>query len=152
MMKLMFTQGEYIVRFGGNHLKPILVALVCASSFLIGCASKPATDDQPQAQSIRLRAPGAPPGTPVTLDQTIKKALFNIHLSPSGIKVNGTPVANVEALEEFLKQQSKPVITIATHRCYNGEKAARVMNLARVHTETPIAYGSFGEFSDPECQ
>lgn len=140
------------MRFGDNYVKPILIALVCVSSSLTGCASQPSTDNQPQAQSIRLRAPGAPPGAPATLEQTIKKELFNINLSPSGIKVNGTQVADVKALEEFLMKQSKPVITISTHRCYNSEQAAKVMNLARVHTETPIAYGSFGDFSDPECQ
>lgn len=127
--------------------------LICACSFVGGCTSLAAPKEQPVAQTIRLPNPhAAASGQPTTLDQTIKKDLFNIRLSPKGIKVNGTKVANIKALEELLAKHSKPVITIATHRCYSSARAAEVMNLARLHTATPIAFGSFGELSDPECQ
>lgn len=132
---------------------PSTLILLFLGSSLIGCATQTPTKEQPQAQSIRLRDPQkAPLGPVTTLDQTIKKDLFNLRLSPKGIYVNDTQINDIAALETLLKKYSKPVITISTHRCYSSEKAAKVMNLARQHTDTPIVYGSFGEFSDPECQ
>lgn len=138
----------------GNQRRIIVYVLLCVGSFFISsCASQMGPKEQPVAQTIRLPDPkAAASGLPTTLEQTIKKELFNIHLSPQGIKVNGTKLADIKALEAFLAKQSKPVITIATHRCYSSARAAEVMNLARLHTDTPIAFGSFGDFSDPECQ
>lgn len=131
-----------------------ILLLLYLSGSISGCATQTTEEEaQPQAQSIRLRDPQkAPLGPVTTLDQTIKKDLFNVRLSPKGIYVNDTKIKDIAALEAFLKKYSKPVITISTHRCYSSEQAAQVMNLARLHTDTPIVYGSFGDFSDPECQ
>lgn len=124
-------------------------------SLINGCASQPTTEKQtqpkPQVMHVPDPAKAATPG-PVTLDQTIKKDLFNINLSPGGIKVNGVEVAGIKALDQLLAQYTTPIITIATHRCYSNEGAAKVISLAQSHTATPIAIGSFGDFSDPECQ
>lgn len=143
-------QGDTLVRFDFIRIPVALTFLLWASAFISGCATTP--QEEPKALTIHLPDPSIPEGQIVTLNQTVKKDLFNIRLSPAGIEVNGTRVADIKALEALLAKYSKPAITIATHRCYSGERAAKVMNLAREHTNTPIAFGSFGDYDDPECQ
>ena len=135
-----------------SHIKFCALCLALVST--AACATKqPEPVMEPAPQSIRLRDPQkVPPGGVTTIDQTIQKDLFNIRLSNNGISVNGTKVENQAALEALLSKYPKPVITISSHRCYDGEKAAAIMNLAQTYTNTPIAFGSFGDFSDPECQ
>lgn len=147
---LAILQGDTYVRFDYLRIPVALTCVLWASAFTSGCAATP--QEEPKALTIHLPDPAIPEGQVVTLDQTIKKDLFNIRLSPAGIEVNGTKVADVEALEALLAKYPEPAITIATHRCYSGERAAKVMNLAREHTNTPIAFGSFGDYDDPECQ
>lgn len=138
------------MRVGFFPIPVTLIILTCVGTSVGGCAATPR--EEPKAKTIHLPDPRLPPGATYTLEQTIKKDLFNIRLSASGIEVNDTKVADIKALERLLAKHSKPAITIATHRCYSGERAAKIMNLARQYTDTPIAFGSFGDYSDPECQ
>jgi hypothetical protein len=141
-----------------NHSIQFTLSLIlCLGLSLNGCANQSEKEkekdrNEPRAQTIRLRDPQKSAENPQKINPLVKKDLFNILLSPSGITVNGTKLENIKALKKFLSQQSKPVITIVAHRCYNSQDAAAVMSLAQEHTDTPIAYGSFGEFDDPECQ
>lgn len=139
------------MRTSTSRKTSIAVVAFVSLGLISGCASQPATQPTPQVINVPDPTKAAAPG-PVTLDQTIKKDLFNINLSPRGIQVNGVKVADIKALDKLLAQYAKPVITIATHRCYSNEAAAKVISLAQSHTVTPIAIGSFGDVSDPQCQ
>lgn len=149
------TLGGITVRTRVTRRLITFVAIMAIFSQVGGCASQPAaeksTAPKPQVMHVPDPAKAATPG-PITLDQTIKKDLFNINLSPGGIKVNGVDVASVKALDKLLSKYSAPIITIATHRCYSNAGAAKIISLAQSHTVTPIAIGSFGDLSDPECQ
>lgn len=129
-----------------------LALLLLASALFTACASTPSEKaSEPQPQSIHLRSdidsnPG--PSGP----RLVKKDLFNIVVGPKTLTVNGSPLKNLNALENLLRKYEQPALTVATHRCLSTEKAAEVLSLAQGYTNTPIAFGSYGNIDDPECQ
>jgi hypothetical protein len=135
--------------------KPAVYAFalsLLACVLLPGCASKkPEPQPQPQPQTIHLRG-DASVANPGPADQRLTKSLFNIVISPKAMTVNGTPVKNLAELERLLTQHQRPALTLAAHKCLSTEKAAEVMSLAQRHTDTPIAFGSYGRLDDPECK
>lgn len=126
-----------------------------ACGLLQGCAStntnKKAEPQEPQPQTIHLRG-DASISNPGPAHQRLTKPLFNIVISPKTITVNGAPVKDLAELERLLAKHQQPALTIASHKCLSTEKAAEVMSLAQRYTDTPIAFGSFGKFDDPECK
>lgn len=111
------------------------------------------SSELPQPQTIRLREnPDAPQPPRGVEDPTVEKDLFNVEASPKAITVNGRRVADIGALERLFAKYSKPMITIAAHKCLSGAEAAKIMRLAQDHTDTPIPFGSYGELDDPECK
>ncbi len=124
---------------------------------LAACASSGTTREQsaevaqPTPQKIQLQAQVAE-NQPDARPQIIEKDLFNISVSPQMIRVNGTPVADVAALGRLLAAYPKPMITLAAHKCLSTAASAEVMNLAQQHTDIAIAFGSYGDYDDDECQ
>lgn len=138
-----------------NRIIQLIVTALAATAVLSGCAGTPtsAEANEPQPKSIHLPDPRkVVPGEPTTLEQTMEKPLFELRLSAAGIEVNGTQVADEQALRDLLEKYPDPAITIASHRCFSGERAAKIISLVQDHTSTPIAIASFGDNSDPECQ
>lgn len=136
--------------------RPLQMTALVACLLLAACAQTPRQPqpaaDQPLPQTIRLRAdPDAPKPPRGTKDPTIEKDLFNVKLSPKGLEVNGTAVADLDALERLFSAYPKPMITIVAHRCLSGAQVSEVMRLAQEYTETPIPFGSYGNHGDPEC-
>jgi hypothetical protein len=123
------------------------ILLISLSLLAAGCASKKAVEPQPQ--TIHIRSDAVISGTGV--GPIVTKKLFNIVMDPKRIRVNGTPVKDLAALERLLAAYEKPVLTIGTHKCLSPERTTQLMTLAQRHTDTPIAYGSYGDFNDPEC-
>lgn len=127
-----------------------LPLLACV--LLQGCASnKPEPQNQPKPQTIHLRG-DADVANPGAAGQRLTKSLFNIVINPKRITVNDTPVKSLAELEKLLSTHQRPALTIATHKCVSTEKAAEVLSLAQRHTDTPIAFGSYGNLDDPECK
>lgn len=127
-----------------------IVILACALTQ--GCASKKAEPQkQPQPQTIHLRGDSSVTN-PGPASQRLTKPLFNIVISPKSLMVNGAPVKNLAELERLLAKHQRPALTIASHKCLSTEKAAEVLSLAQRYTDTPIAFGSYGKFDDPECK
>ena len=125
-------------------------SLACA--LVQGCASqKPEPQTQPQPKTIHLRG-DASVSNPGPASQRLTKQLFNIVVSPKTITVNDSPIKNLKELERLLVKHQRPALTLATHKCLSTAKAAEVLNLAQRHTDTPIAFGSYGNFDDPECK
>ncbi|MBC6905351.1 hypothetical protein DWB84_07760 [Saccharophagus sp. K07] len=129
---------------------PTALSFACTfllGALLVGCAQKTV---KPEPQSIRLRG-DASVTQPATAG-TIKKDLFNIVVGPDTIKVNGVAFKNIAELDKFLSGYQQPALTVATHKCLSNEKAAEVIGLAQRHTDVPIAFGSYGNYDDPECK
>lgn len=124
-----------------------LIILTLAFALLGGCATEPA---QPEAKTIHVRSE-ASISNPVRGGPPVAKNLFNILMTPQRIQVNGTTVKDLAALEKLLAAHQQPAITIGTHKCLGREQAAQVIALAQRYTDTPIAFGSYGSFDDPEC-
>lgn len=135
---------------------PLRITALLSCIALGACTQSPTRQEQntdlPAPQTVRLRAnPDAPRPPRGIEDPTIEKDLFNIEASPKAIKVNGREVAGVPALERLFLKHPNPMITITAHKCLSGAQAAKIMQLAQEHTDTPIAFGSYGEHGDPEC-
>lgn len=127
--------------------------LLLACALLQACASNKAAQQsqQPQPQTIHLRS-DASVSNPQAGTQLLKKDLFNIVMGPKTLSVNGTPIKNLAELEHLLRSYEQPALTLATHKCLSTEKAAEALSLAQRYTDTPIAFGSYGDFDDPECK
>lgn len=104
---------------------------------------------QPIPKTIRIKATELTGGTP---GSTIQKDLFNIVITPRQIIINEKPVKNTQALDKILKQYTRPVFTISAHKCAKSEFTAKVMALIQTHTDSPIAYGSYGQYDDAVCK
>lgn len=151
-MEFVFRE-ENTVRL--SRLTKLTIFTIAGAACLSGCAGTPtsANSEEPTPKTIHLPDPNkVVPGRPATIDQTMEKSLFELRLSAAGINVNGTKVADIEALRALLEKYPDPAITIASHRCFSGERAAKIISLAQDYTTSPIAIGSFGDYSDPECQ
>lgn len=127
-------------------VKPLLLAL---GLLCTGCADQPIAE-QPKPKTIHVRS-DASVSNPVIDGPLVAKNLFNIVVGKNDIKVNGTRVKDLAAVEKLLAAHQQPAITIATHKCLDNIKGAEVIALAQRYTDTPIAFGSFGSFDDPEC-
>lgn len=147
--------------------------LRCAgiASFLLlmaGCSSQPveseskatvkaakptrsARSTKVEPQKIRIEAPSQSRLSPTAKPEIIEKDLFNIEASPNSIKVNSVPVKNLKALEKILASYPRPVLTLAAHICMSAAQTTEIMSLAQTYTDSPIAYGSWGDYEDPEC-
>jgi hypothetical protein len=123
--------------------------LLLSTVFLLsaGCAEPPV---QPEAKTIHVRS-DASISNPVRGGPPVAKNLFNIVVDPKRIRVNDTPVKDLATLEKLLAEHQQPAITIGTHKCLSSETAAQVITLAQRYTDTPIAFGSYGTYDDPEC-
>lgn len=128
-------------------LRPLLLLVFCLIT--AACAAKK-PEPQPKPQTIHLRS-DASVSNPVTGGPPVAKNLFNIVVSKSEMTVNGAKVRDLPALQKLLAAHKQPAITIAAHKCLEREKAAEILSLAQRHTDTPIAFGSFGKFDDPDC-
>lgn len=113
--------------------------------------SAPKNLPQPQPQTIRLSQEYEIVDSE-NPQESVEKSLFNIAVSPKNIIVNGVPVSDLNALQKLLAQYDKPVLTISGHRCLDADKAVEIVNIAQNHTDTPIPYGSFGDYDDEECK
>ncbi len=133
-----------------------------------GCSSQPSDRDNQQTsktiksaksarpskvepQKIQIEAPNQGRSSPTSKPQVIEKDLFNIEVTSMSLKVNSTPVKNLKALEKILAAYQKPVLTLAAHICMSAAQTTEIMTLAQSYTDSPIAYGSFGDYEDPEC-
>lgn len=123
----------------------------CASPNASTSASKKSDPQTPQPKTIHLRG-DASVSNPGLASERLTKPLFNIVVSPKTITVNDAPVKNLDELEKLLVKHQRPALTLATHKCLSTEKAAEVLSLAQRHTDTPIAFGSYGRVDDPECE
>lgn len=124
-----------------------LILLTKVLLLVAACAKQPA---QPTPKTIHVRS-DASISNPVRGGPPVAKNLFNIVVDPKRIQVNGTPVRDLAALEKLLAAHQQPAITIGTHKCLSREQAVQVISLAQRYTDTPIAFGSFGAYDDPEC-
>lgn len=134
-----------------NRSTHAVVCLLLTLVFSGGCATKKPEPQEPKPQTIRLRG-DASVSSPAAPGAIVTKSLFNIVVSPKNIVVNGVKVKNLTELEKLLAKHPKSALTIASHKCLSTEKAAEVMNLAQRYTDTPIAFGSYGNFDDAECK
>lgn len=114
--------------------------------------AKSAKSSKVEPQKIRIEAPNQPRLSPTAKPEIIEKDLFNIEASPGSIKVNSVPVKDLKALEKILAAYPKPVLTLAAHICMSPPQTTQIMTLAQRYTDSPIAYGSWGDYEDPECQ
>lgn len=135
---------------------------------IVGCSSQPVertgqqTDkvakpakstrsSKVEPKKIRIEAPTQTRSSPTSKPQVIEKDLFNIEVSATSLKVNSTPVKDLKALEKILAAYPKPVLTLAAHICMSAAQTTEIMTLAQTYTDSPIAYGSWGDYDDPEC-
>jgi hypothetical protein len=127
-----------------------LFTTLIISGLLLSCANtKEVKGPKPQKIPVRSEASIS---NPVANGPTQLKPLFNLVVDNRAILVNDTNVKDYSTLEKLLAKHQKPVITIATHKCLSKSKTVELMNIAKKHTDTPIAYKSFGNFDDDQCK
>lgn len=105
----------------------------------------------PPSQTIKIRNPDTSNPTESN-DQFVDRKLFNIVINKKSIWVNNGQIESIEALEALLSRNQNAVFTIASHKCTSNDKAAKIMALAQQYTDSPIAYASYGNYHDSECQ
>jgi hypothetical protein len=126
------------------------ITLFILCSLALSCANtKPSEDPKPQTMSVRSDASVS---NPTTNGPTVVKPLFNIVVDNRTILVNNTQVKDFVTLEKLLAKHNKPVITIGTHKCLSKIKTLDLMSIVQKHTDTPIAYKSYGSFDDEQCK
>lgn len=141
-----------------NSLAASVCVFIFTTMLTAGCQQTATQPTPPQSQKdtppnykvkIRKQDPQNPFGKN---GQIVEKNLINIVMDKKEIKVNGVVIHGPEELKKILKKSSAPVITVATHKCLSSQSAAEILTIAQDHTDTPIAYSSFGSYDDPQCQ
>lgn len=140
------------------------LALAIAFSLSSGCVEHelktPEEEKAEKAQKAKLNEP-QPQVVKVKVEDGLKianrpntknKNLFNINLSPNSITANNTKLKSKRELESLLSKYQGAIFTLNTHRCVESAYAAEILNLIQSFTTTPIAFGSYGEYTDEECQ
>lgn len=131
-----------------------LALLMCLS--IASCAQKPkeepkaeeAAVPQPKLVKVAVDNPAQAPGEK---PKTTKKNLFNVAVSKKGIYVNRVKVSNLAALESLISSTPAALLTLNAHRCLDAQKTSAILSMMQKYTTSPIAFGSFGEYTDPEC-
>ena len=106
---------------------------------------------QPIPKVVSYRDPnsGADGGR---LPPPVNKNLFQVQATPKKLLVNGTPVKDLNEISQLFARYNKPIITLAIHRCVDANFSKTLLSTAQGLTDIPIAYNSYGEYDDPECQ
>ena len=125
--------------------------MACASTESTSPPTKISIQNEPKASSLRLKQQRVTQ-TGQIQDQVVEKALFEIVASPKRILVNGIQLDGTEALDTFLKKQKSPVLTLIAHKCLSPQATSKILSIVQAHTQSPIPFGTRGEFTDPECQ
>lgn len=141
-----------------NSLAASVCVFIFTATLTAGCQQTatqptppPPQKDTPPNYTVKIRKQD--PQNPFSKSgQVVEKNLINIVMDKKEIKVNGVVIQGPAELKKILKKSSAPVITVATHKCLSSQSAAEILTIAQDHTETPIAYSSFGSYDDPQCQ
>lgn len=148
--------------------KPIFAAILCAV-LATACAAQPDKSDRkepPQeertqktsaeeslfTQTVKVRKNNSDDSADPEGSTVVEKNVATIIANNRAIWINKVRVKDLKELEEKLKQGSSPVISIATHKCLDGATATKIMSIAQDAADTPIAFSSYGELDDEQCQ
>lgn len=133
-----------------------LPAVTSALIVLAGCASQPQTPEAapqsatPMPHAVVIKSPEslANPDLP---SRNIKKDAFAVVVLPGSISANGVKVKDPQALAELLAKYNKPLVTLAVHRCVDGQYANKLLASVQSLTDVPIPYSAIGAYTDEIC-